>query len=137
MAEALAAGGGHAAPGLQLGSGLTHIVCDPGAALRWLHLGVGLVSPSWVLHSLRAGAQQRCVSISADATRHLPADTGAAAGANQRPATAPVVAALASREARLEFLSQLAAPGDTPHKAGAWAHGRRPARSRRARRPAV
>ena len=79
MAEALAAGGGHAAPGLQLGSGLTHIVCDPGAALRWLHLGVGLVSPSWVLHSLRAGAQQRCVSISADATRHLPADTGAAA----------------------------------------------------------
>ena len=35
------------------------------------------MTPEWVLHSLKAGALQRCVALSADATRHLPAPSAA------------------------------------------------------------
>ena len=45
--------------------------------------GVGIVSPQWVAQSLRAGKQQRCLTVSADASRHLPAAM-AAAGSDAR-----------------------------------------------------
>lgn len=39
--------------------------------------GVGIVSPRWVLQSLRSGKQQRCLTVSADASRHLPSAAAA------------------------------------------------------------
>lgn len=37
--EALVAGGGTLSQGAWLGSGATHVVCQPQAAVRWLSMG--------------------------------------------------------------------------------------------------
>jgi hypothetical protein len=90
---------------------------------------VGIVSPQWVLHSLRSGRQQRCLTVSADASRHLPA-AAAVEGSPLAPSQPSVATAqggisgalLASREARQRVLSQLAA-GGSPGVAAAAALG--------------
>ena len=87
--------------------------------------GVGIVSPQWVLQSLRSGRQQRCLTVSADASRHLPAAAAAGASASAGGASSegsPVCEAradarqqlpveLLSREGRQQMLSQLAGSG--------------------------
>lgn len=80
------------------------------------------MSPQWVHQSLRTGRQQRCLTVSADASRHLPAASGAAASCQlqqqqgersgaassclQRQSLSSEL--LHSREAREQMLSQLA-----------------------------
>lgn len=127
--DALEKGGGRCAEGGSLGRGVTHVVCQPEAALQWLSMGVAVVSPQWVLQSLRAGKQQRCLAVSADASRHLPAasvassgegaEAGAAAGSGSIPPRRPTQEQqpqlsselLQSKEARQRVLSQLAGSG--------------------------
>lgn len=124
---ALEQGGGRLADGGGLGRGVTHVVCDPSSALRWLSMGVGIVSPAWVAQSLKAGRQQRCLAVSADASRHLPAAASGTGGGQQQSqagsgGSGGSVAGgggaeqmsselLQSREARQAMLSQLAAAG--------------------------
>lgn len=83
---------------------------------------MGIVSPLWVYQSLRAGRQQRCLAVSADASRHLPAASGAAASSqlqqceqvwSDAPSSCQTQHSLSrelllSREARERMLSQLA-----------------------------
>lgn len=90
------------------------------------HAGVGIVSPQWVLQSLRTGRQQRCLTVSADASRHLP--SMAASGATPEASTrggGPQQASNSllqqqeaasaeiplSKEARQQMLSRLAGGG--------------------------
>lgn len=131
---ALEQGGGRLADGGGLGRGVTHVVCDPSSALRWLSMGVGIVSPSWVAQSLRAGRQQRCLAVSADASRHLPAAgaaASAAGGAQQQSQGGGVAGGaeglsgelLQSREARQAMLSQLTAGGGSGGAPAAGATG--------------
>lgn len=123
---ALEQGGGQLADGGSLCRGVTLVVCQPEAALRWLSMGVGIVSPTWVIHSLRSGRQQRCLSVSADASRHLPSAgpaTSAACGRGHTQAGSqsgsggsgtqsqqPLLPneLLVSKEARQQMLCQLA-----------------------------
>lgn len=92
-----------------------------------MHAGVGIVSPAWVQQSLRAGKQQRCLTVSADASRHLPAAPVAGISNQQQPAveerrgggtgsTQPSHqqlsgALLASKEARQQAIMELACGG--------------------------
>jgi hypothetical protein len=83
---------------------------------------VGIVSPQWVLQSLRSGRLQRCLTVSAYASRHLPAAAAAAAAASASGASSEgspaceagagarqqLPAELLSREGRQQMLSQLA-----------------------------
>ena len=112
------------------------------------------MSPAWVLQSLRAGKQQRCLMVSADASRHLPAASAAASCSSQQPGGSEAVsggnssathtslqqlsgALLASKEARQQALMQLAGGGaaavaaagaSTPDAAGpSMPGGHRPA----------
>ncbi|KAL4458919.1 hypothetical protein ABPG75_013784 [Micractinium tetrahymenae] len=119
VSAALEKGGGCVADGGSLSRGVTHVVCQPEAALKWLSMGVGIVSPQWVHQSLRTGRQQRCLTVSADASRHLPAGSIEAAGSQPQqpigPSSSPQQQQpglsselLLSREARQRMLSQLA-----------------------------
>ncbi len=91
------------------------------------YAGIGIVSPAWVLQSLRTGKQQRCLMVSADASRHLPA-ASAAAGSSQQPGSSEAGSGggssgthasgkqlggnlLASKEARQQALLQLTGKG--------------------------
>lgn len=134
---ALQQGGGQLASGGGLGRGVTHVVCAPDVALRWLSMGVGIVSPAWVLQSLRSGRQQRCLHVSADASRHLPGAGPAASAAAQRPGIEAASGGggssstqqqqqqlpselMLSKEARQQMLAQLSGSGGD---AGAAAGG--------------
>jgi len=104
---------------------------------------VGIVSPQWVHQSLRTGRQQRCLTVSADTSRHLPA-TSAAADSSQLRQQASGTARggngsgssveqlspdlLLSREARQKMLSQLAGSNDPAGAAAAAAGGHSAAR---------
>ena len=135
MRAALEQGGGQLAQG-GLARGVTHVVCAPEAALRWLAMGVGIVSPAWVAQSLRAGRQQRCLSVSADASRHLPAagptaspapqhsEAGSGGSATHQQALPSEL--LSSREARRAVLAELAAGGDAGSSAAAGTPGGAP-----------
>ncbi|PRW59970.1 BRCT domain DNA repair [Chlorella sorokiniana] len=156
VAAALEQGGGRVAAGGSLARGMTHVVCQPDQALKWLSMGVGIVSPAWVLQSLRTGKQQRCLMVSADASRHLPAASTATDGSTQQAAGSEAGSGggssgssmrtagqqlsgdlLASKEARQQALLQLAGQGaaaaggtraSTPGAAGpAMPGGHRPA----------
>ncbi|PSC76077.1 hypothetical protein C2E20_0748 [Micractinium conductrix] len=130
---ALEQGGGRVAEEGGLCRGATHVVCQPDAALKWLSMGVGIVSPQWVHRSLRSGRQQRCLAVSADTSRHLPAASAATSPSQQQTGSGSTRSSgdgrpplsselLQSREARLLALSQLA--GGTT---GAAADAARPA----------
>ena len=116
------------AAGGSLTRGVTHVVCQPDQALKWLSMGVGIVSPAWVLQSLRTGKQQRCLMVSADASRHLPAASTAGGGSSQQPGSSEARSGggnsgmhasgqqlngdlLASKEARQQALLQLNGKG--------------------------
>ncbi|GAB4823283.1 hypothetical protein N2152v2_010329 [Parachlorella kessleri] len=125
VAQALQQGGGKVVVGARLGQGATHVVCQPEAALRWLSLSLGIISPQWVVRSLKSGRQQRCLMVSADATRHLPA--GPEQGCNQlkaplrgtdssRGSMSPL-GQLQSKEARAAMLQQLAGHSNGPSPA--------------------
>eukprot|EP00873_Tetraselmis_striata_P037344 jgi/Tetstr1/457608/TSEL_044175.t1 len=137
LREALLAGGGREAAAAFLGSGATHVVCPPSGAGNWLSSGLHVVSPAWVLHSVRAGRTQRCVQLSLDVQRALPAGAPGAAEevlpANGSPArkhgdtAAPIGHSAAagvgrnqldslrsSREAREALLSGVAAEESAP-----------------------
>eukprot|EP00887_Chlorella_sp_A99_P006628 scaffold3.g6628.t1 len=103
--------------------------------------GLGIVSPQWVLRSLKEGRQQRCLTLSADASRHLPEAAMGAAGAGGAAGAAPAgpppgeagssgpalldSELLASRDARQRVLSELAAEGSC--EAGGQQHRSTPA----------
>lgn len=84
------------------------------------------MSPAWVLQSLRTGKQQRCLMVSADASRHLPAASATThGGSSQQPGSSETAsgsgthgsvqqlsgALLASKEARQQALMELAGQG--------------------------
>lgn len=89
---------------------------------------MGIVSPAWVLQSLRTGKQQRCLMVSADASRHLPSASSATGISSQPPGSSeagsgggstgahsskPQLSSdlLASRAARQQALMQLSGQG--------------------------
>jgi hypothetical protein len=86
---AVGRGGGSVCQSARLGRGVTHAVCRPDASLRWMRLGLNIATPEWVLQSLKAGRLQRCISLSADAARHLPGALAAEAGADPAARDAP------------------------------------------------
>ncbi|KAK9840414.1 hypothetical protein WJX74_009524 [Apatococcus lobatus] len=73
-------GGGSLKRSAHLGKGISHVICTPEAASAWLGMGVSIVSPQWVLRSLKGGEPQRCLQISLDTLAHLPAPSSQHAG---------------------------------------------------------
>ncbi|KAL0037338.1 hypothetical protein WJX79_002876 [Trebouxia sp. C0005] len=111
MHEAVKAGGGQVVGGAYLGSGATHVVCHPQAAVKWLAMGLSIVSPPWLLRSLAQGTPDRCLHMSLDASRHLPPSVQSrqAPGSSLAPSANSVAFPqdLADRQARQSFVQQL------------------------------
>ncbi|KAL0036499.1 hypothetical protein WJX77_010236 [Trebouxia sp. C0004] len=111
MHEAVRAGGGQVVGGAYLGSGATHVICHPQAAVKWLAMGLSIVSPAWLLRSLAQGTPDRCLHMSLDASRHLPPSVKSrqAQGSSLAPSADGVAFPqdLADRQARQTFVQQL------------------------------
>ena len=58
--------------------------------------GVSIVSPQWVLRSLKGGEAQRCLQISLDTVAHLPASASEQAGSIRASTSEQVVHSLPS-----------------------------------------
>ncbi|KAL0052588.1 hypothetical protein WJX82_004383 [Trebouxia sp. C0006] len=111
MHEAVKAGGGQVVGGAYLGSGATHVVCHPQAAVKWLAMGLSIVSPPWLLRSLAQGTPDRCLHMSLDASRHLPPSVQPrqVPGSSLAPSAdgAAFPQDLADRQSRQTFVQQL------------------------------
>lgn len=54
-----------------IGSEATHVVCEGGLMLKYLGFNVNLVTPFWVMKSVKERHLQRLVQLSADLARHV------------------------------------------------------------------
>ncbi|MCO5613003.1 hypothetical protein L7F22_067276 [Adiantum nelumboides] len=54
-----------------IGSEATHVVCEGGLMLKYLGFNVNLVTPFWVMKSVKERQIQRLVQLSADLARHV------------------------------------------------------------------
>lgn len=54
-----------------IGSEATHVVCEGGVMLKYLGFNVNLVTPFWVMKSVKERHLQRLVQLSADLARHV------------------------------------------------------------------
>lgn len=54
-----------------IGSEATHVVCEGGSMLKFLGFNVNVVTPFWVMKSVKEKHLQRLVQLSADLARHV------------------------------------------------------------------
>eukprot|EP00250_Pteridium_aquilinum_P008710 c18152_g1_i1 orf=255-1925(+) len=71
VVEAVAKEGGAFVDHWFIGSEATHVVCEGGLMLKYLGFNVNLVTPFWVMKSVKERHLQRLVQLSADLARHV------------------------------------------------------------------
>ncbi|KAH7299279.1 hypothetical protein KP509_24G003500 [Ceratopteris richardii] len=71
IVEAVAKEGGAFLDHWFIGSEATHIVCEGSLMLKYLGFNVNLVTPYWIMKSLKERHLQRLVQLSADLARHV------------------------------------------------------------------
>ncbi|KAI5072324.1 hypothetical protein GOP47_0012430 [Adiantum capillus-veneris] len=71
ITEAVAKEGGSFIDHWFIGSEATHVVCEGGLMLKYLGFSVNLVTPFWVMKSVKERHLQRLVQLSADLARHV------------------------------------------------------------------
>lgn len=71
ITEALAKEGASFTDHWYIGSVATHVVCEAGFMPKYLGFNVNLVTPLWVMKSVRERRPQRLVQLSADLARHV------------------------------------------------------------------